>query len=94
MKEFSKKLVLLSWGVTIALTVLSVVIPLLGDRSIEGIITALPYSWGEVAVVQGAYLWKAKNENRSKYTQMFIKKLAQKYGIDAALRAAEIVLKD
>ena len=63
--EFSKKLAVLSWAVALVLTTLSVVLPIMG-YSIEGICTALPYSWGEVTVIQGFYLWKAKNENRSK----------------------------
>ena len=35
-----------------------------------------------------------ENENRAKYAQRFLNKFADKYGADAALRAAEIVLKD
>ena len=45
-------------------------------------------AWG------GFYYWKSKNENRAKYAQRFLNKFADKYGADAALRAAEIVLKD
>lgn len=55
---------------------------------------ALPYAWGEVAAVNAMYLWKAKNENRSKYAQMYVDKIAEQYGIDAAIRIAEVVLKD
>lgn len=45
-------------------------------------------AWG------GFYFWKSKNENRAKYAQRFVKLFAEKYGIDAAIRVAEIVLKD
>lgn len=45
-------------------------------------------AWG------GFYFWKSKNENRAKYAQRFIKLFAEKYGIDAAIRVAEVVLKD
>lgn len=62
--------------------------------SVEGVTMALPYAWGEVAAVNAMYLWKAKNENRSKYAQMYVDKIAEQYGIDAAIRIAEVVLKD
>ncbi len=91
--EFSKKLAVLSWAVALVLTTLSVVLPIMG-YSIEGICTALPYSWGEVTVMQGFYLWKAKNENRRKYAQLFVKEIGDKYGFDSAMRMAEAVLKD
>ncbi len=45
-------------------------------------------------VVGAFYLWKAKNENRAKYAQRFVKQFANTYGIDAAIRIAEVVLKD
>lgn len=91
--EFSKKLTVLSWAVALVLTTLSAVLPVMG-YSIEGIVTALPYSWGEVTVVQGFYFWKSKNENRSKYAQLFVDKVGDKYGFDSAMRMAETVLKD
>ena len=40
------------------------------------------------------YIWKAKNENRAKYAQIFIEKLADKYGAEAAALFADTVLKD
>ena len=91
--EFSKKLAVLSWAVALVLTTLSVILPMMG-YSIEGIITALPFSWGEVTVVQGFYFWKSKNENRSKYAQLFVKQIGEKYGFESAMRMAETVLKD
>ena len=40
------------------------------------------------------YIWKAKNENRSKYALKFVRELADKYGLDATARIIESVLKD
>lgn len=91
--EFSKKLTVISWAVALILTLLAVVLPVFG-APIEGIHTALPYSWGEVTAVQAFYLWKAKNENRHKYAMKYVDKIAKQYDIEAALRVAEIVLKD
>lgn len=91
--EFSKKITAISWAVALILTALAVILPVFGI-SIEGIHTALPYSWGEVTAVQAFYLWKAKNENRSKFAMLYVDKIAERYGIENALRIAEIVLKD
>lgn len=91
--EFSKKITVLSWAVALILTALAVLLPL-RQQSVDGIISVLPYSWGEVTACSGFYLWKAKNENRSKYAMRYVDKFADRYGIDAAARIAEVVLKD
>ena len=66
---------------------------------VQGVdVTSLGILAGTSFVTDGAwggfYYWKSKNENRSKYTQKFIHLLAKEYGVDSALRAAELVLKD
>ena len=91
--EFSKKILLRSWRVALILTGMAVVFPILGI-SIEGVHVALPLSWGEVTLVHGFYLWKAKNENRNKYAQKYVDKYAKKYDVETALRLAEIVLRE
>ena len=48
----------------------------------------------EVSVYSAFYLWKSKNENRAKYAQMYVNEIADKYGIDIAIRIAEVVLRD
>ena len=40
------------------------------------------------------YLWKAKNENRSKYAIKYIKSLPETYTAEEKARFLEIVLKD
>lgn len=91
--EFSKKITLVSWSVALLLALLAVVFPVY-DLSIEGLNMALPLSWTEVTAVNSFYLWKAKNENRSKYAMRYIDKIAKKYDIETAIRMSEIVLKD
>ncbi len=91
--EFSKKMLLLHSAITVCLAIAAVIGTFTGyDVTALTVLDAASFvvdgTWG------GFYLWKSKNENRSKYTQKFVKKMADKYGIDAALRAAEIVLKD
>lgn len=91
--EFSKKLVIITLFLALLLTGLTVLFPAFGIPA-DGLYIVTPLAWTAFDVALGFYFWKSKNENRSKYTQKFVKQMAEKYGIDAALRAAEIVLKD
>ena len=91
--EFSKKLVIILFVLALILTVLTIIFPAVGI-SADGLYIVTPLAWASFDVAAGFYYWKSKNENRSKYTQKFVRQLAETYGIDAALRAAEIVLKD
>lgn len=79
--------------VSLLLTVVCVIVALrLGDLTD---LVRLAELWvGASAIYSAFYLWKAKNENRSKYAQRWVNALAKQYGIDAAARFAEIVLKD
>lgn len=92
--EFSKKLLIVGWTVALSMTALAIILPIVTLADLQGLYIVLPLSWGEVATATGFYFWKAKSENRSKYMLRFINKLADQYGIDAALQAAEITIKD
>lgn len=62
------------------------------DMTASAIVAGL---WdAQLAAVIGFYLWKAKNENRSKHAMQLVRDLADQYGIDAAAQIAAIVLKD
>lgn len=91
--EFSKRMLYLYCGISLFLILVVVIGTLL---SID--VNAIAVLAGTSLVVDGTwggfYLWKAKNENRAKYAQRFVMKFADKYGIDAAIRLAEVVLKD
>lgn len=91
--EFSKKLLYFSWVITLVFTVLSVWFSL-ESLPVEALVTVLPLSWAETATATGFYYWKAKNENRAKYAQKFLKEFAEKWDTETAIRLAEIVLKD
>lgn len=78
---------------TVLLCITTVVGSLKGvDMTVVGALAGASFvtdgTWGAF------YLWKSKNENRAKYAQKFIRLVADKYGIDAAIRVAEVVLKD
>lgn len=91
--EFSKKLLFFSWAVTLVLTALSIYFSFSG-LSMEAFNLIIPLTWAETGTATAYYYWKAKNENRAKYAQKFIQSLSNEWGTEAALRVAEIVLKD
>lgn len=91
--SFSKKLEVAKWLVTIVLIAL-VAIGSYMDKdmnALAGMACASVFSNG---AGDAFYFWKSKNENRAKYAQQFVNKFAEDYGIDAAIRIAEVVLKD
>ena len=91
--EFSKKLLIWSWTVTVILTIVGIKFPL-DELPADMMIVILPLSWAETAAATGFYYWKSKTENRAKYAQKFVLDFADKYGVDAAVRLAEVVLRD
>lgn len=91
--EFSKKLLFFSWGITLVLTVLTIGFSL-KQLPIDALIVIAPLSWAETGTATAFYYWKAKNENRAKYGQAFVREYAEQLGPEVAVRMAEIVLKD
>lgn len=91
--EFSKKMLIIHILITVCLCVTTIVGSFLRvDMTAVGVLAGTSFvtdgAWG------GFYLWKSKNENRAKYAQKFIQLMADKHGVDAAIRVAELVLKD
>jgi len=91
--SFTKRLVIASWGLVGVLIILSVLLPALGLNN-EGVLTAMPYAFGDAGIVNTFYIWKSKNENRHKYAMLYVDKIAEKFDIETAVRIAEIVLKE
>lgn len=91
--EFSKKMLFFSWTVTLALTVLLIDFSL-NELPLDALYVIAPLSWAETGTATGFYFWKAKNENRAKYAQKFLKEVSQEWGTETAIRISEIVLKD
>lgn len=84
--ETSKKLLI---GSAAASTV-CIILNVLGVLSVEITLAVI----GFATAIGMFYLWKAKNENRSKYAQKFMDEWAEKYGPDSVAQIMEIVLKD
>ena len=91
--EFSKKLLLLQYIVS-AVLILVTIIGAFSDHDMTPVAALAGTSILADGTVTGFYFWKSKNENRAKYAQRFVKLFAKEYGIDAAIRIAEVVLKD
>lgn len=91
--EFSKKLLYFSWGVTLVLTVMLILFSV-KTLPLDALTVVTPLSWTETGTATAFYYWKSKNENRTKYGQLFLQEFAEKWGSEVAIRMAEIVLKD
>lgn len=91
--ECSKKMMLLQYAISIILILSTIYCAFTDhDASVLGMLAGAS-TLGDGAMT-GFYFWKSKNENRAKYAQRFITRFADKYGVDAAIRIAEVVLKD
>ena len=91
--EFSKKTLILHYAVSIVLIAVTIIGSFTGHD-----VTAIAALAGGSILVDGYdtkhYFWKARNENRAKYAQRFVLRFAADYGVDAAIRLAEVVLKE
>lgn len=91
--EFSKKMLVFSWSVTLILTVLTIWLSL-KQLPVDAMYVITPLSWAETGTATGFYFWKARTENRAKYAQRFLKECTAEWGAETAVRLAEIVLKE
>ena len=91
--EFSKKLLIFQY-IASSILIIASIIGTITDHDVTAIAVLAGSSIIADGTVTGFYLWKSKNENRAKYAQRFVKLFAKEYGIDAAIRIAEVVLKD
>jgi hypothetical protein len=91
--EFSKKILLTNWVVTLVLTALVAALSVAQIDCTE-VSAMAALSWAALGVDQALYCWKAKNENRIKLTKSMVKSWADEYGIEAVTALAEIVLKE
>jgi len=92
----SKIILVLAYGMAIILTVITVRMGRAPEPNpdIMRCMKELTEVWyGLVALVTPAYFWKARSENRNKYSQLWYEKIAAKDGWEAAARFAEIITK-
>ena len=91
--EFSKKLVILLFILSLILTGLAILFPAIGIPA-DGLYIVTPLAWASFDVAAGFYYWKSKNENRSKHAMKLVKSLATEYGIDAVTNLASVILQE
>ena len=90
----SKKVLLTSWATTILLTLTCLLAFFLTEKDTTPLATVAGLSWGVTAAVTAVYSWKAKAENKIKLTNIMVKELADKYGIEAVVSLLGITLSD
>ena len=90
----SKKVLVTSWITTILLTLTCLLAFFLTAKDTTPLATVAGLSWGVTAAVTAVYSWKAKAENKIKLTNIMVKELADKYGIEAVVSLLGISLSD
>ena len=90
----SKKVLVTSWGTTILLTLTCLLAFFLTAKDTTPLATIAGLSWGVTAAVTAVYSWKAKAENKIKLTNIMVRELADKYGIEAVVSLLGISLSD
>lgn len=73
-----------------AASIVCIILNVLGVLSVEVTLASHRFA----TAIGMFYLWKAKNENRSKYAIKYIKSLPETYTAEEKARFLEIVLKD
>lgn len=94
--SFSKRLLLFYIVTALVLTALTIILAYCPEPDSGALTTMerLTEIWfGGTTAVTGFYLWKARSENRNKYTLLWYEKVADKYGWEAAAQFSEIVTK-
>ena len=79
---------ILSWIVAISLTIVAVI------TQSDVMVTLCGLAYGEVSVFTAVYANKAKAENKLKISYGFIKKLADKYGIENITPILEKIIEE
>lgn len=92
--SFSKKLLIAGLTISFIMCIVCAVLRVKYGTDVSDIMTITLASFGMDSTYGGFYFWKEKNANRAKYAQQFVLLFADEYGVDAAIRIAEIVLRD
>lgn len=91
---FSKIMLIVFAFMSVLLTAACAYVKVRFNMDVTDLVTLAAASYTLDGTWGGFYLWKSKNENRAKYAQQFVIQFADKYGVDAAIRIAEVVLRD
>lgn len=92
--SFSKKMLIMHIILSITLVLSTILINIFTEHDVSALSVLAGTSFVVDGTWGGFYLWKSKNENRAKYAQRFVQMFSSNYGVDNAIRIAELVLKD
>ena len=90
----SKKILVVSYTITVLLTVATFICALLSECDITAIATITGLSWADTTAGTAFYYAKAKAENKLKLTRGMIEDLADKYGIESVIQIVGITLSE
>lgn len=91
---FSKKLLIAGLAISLLMCIACVVLRVIFDKEISDIMAITLATFFTDSTYGSFYYWKEKNANRAKYAQQFVLLFADAYGVEAAIRIAEVVLRD
>ncbi len=91
---FSKKLLIAGLVISLLMCLACIVLRVVFKQEISDIMTITLATFFTDSTYGSFYYWKEKNANRAKYAQQFVLLFADAYGVDAAIRIAEVVLRD
>lgn len=91
---FSKKLLIAGLVISLLMCIACIVLRVVFKQEISDIMTITLATFFTDSTYGSFYYWKEKNANRAKYAQQFVLLFADAYGVDAAIRIAEVVLRD
>lgn len=89
--EFSKLILYVVGAITVGVTAPALIM-VWKTENLEPLAYLIPAIFAELATATGFYYAKAKAENRIKLINSMVQSLGDKYGINAVVQLAEIIL--
>ena len=87
-----KKWGVVSWVVTIALSVALVYGVFFTDKNMTDLATLCGFAWADTGVYTAAYAFKERAENKKKIAVTFVKEMASEYGIENVMTLAQSII--
>lgn len=78
----SKTGIIISWTSSIILSIIIAIGVFFTEKDMAVLATVCCASWVETGVYDAVYAKKTERENKAKYAQYFVEKMADKYGIE------------
>lgn len=89
-----KKWGVLSWLVTIALSVVMTIGVFCTDKDMSQLATVCGFAWADTGVYTAAYAFKERAENKKKIAVSFVKEMAAEYGVENIIPLAQSIIEE